>query len=188
MKFFTVLIAAVSAVLVLGCSNISVTTDYDREFNFKQLKSFEWLGMAKNSTSANAETAMLQNGLIDKRVRATVKSQLEAKGLKENPDSADFFIMYHAGTEKKVNVTDYGYGYGYGYGGRWGGGGVDVQQYTQGTLILDFVDPKTKTLLWRSVATGALSSTPDPSTADQKVHDVVSQMLSDFPPAGSKSK
>jgi len=186
MKFFSVLVAVISAVFLLGCSNVSVTTDYDHDYNFKQLKSFEWLGMAKNSTSANASAAMLQNGLMDKRVRAAVKSQLEAKGLRENPDSADFFIMYHAGTEKKVNVTDYGYGYG--YGGRWGGGGVDVQQYTQGTLILDFVDPKTKSLLWRSVATGALASTPDPSTADQKVTDVVNQMLSDYPPGGSKAK
>ena len=184
MKLFSVLVAVLSAILLLGCSTVSVTTDYDHEFNFKPLKTFEWMGMAKNSVSANASTAMLQNGLIDKRVRSAVKSQLEAKGLRENPDSADFVIMYHAGTEQKVNVTNYGYGYGRG----WGGGGVDVQQYTQGTLILDFVDPKTKSLLWRSVATGALASTPDPSTAEQKVTDIIAQMLVDYPPGSGKTK
>jgi len=180
MKLFTFLIAVLSAVLLLGCSSVSVTTDYDREVNFANLKTFEWMTVSKDAMSANAQTSMFQNQLVDKRFRTAVKSQLEAKGLAENQTNPDFLVMYYATTEKKVNVTNYGYGY-----GRWGGGyggGVDVQQYTQGTIILDFVNAKSKELIWRSVATGALSSTPDPASAEEKIPPVVQQMLESFPP------
>jgi hypothetical protein len=42
---------------------------------------------------------------------------------------------------------------------------------------LDFVDAKTKQLIWRGVASGALSDKPDPSQADEKIDGVVQQML-----------
>ncbi len=183
MKILPVLIAGLSAILVMGCSSVSVTTDYDRELNFTTLKTFEWMSVSKDQLSANAAANMLQNSLVDNRFRSAVKSQLEAKGLTESSTNPDFVIMYHTGTQEKVNVTNYGYGY-----GRWGGygGGVDVQQYTQGTLILDFINPTTKQLIWRSVATGALASKPDPDTMEQKINGVVQEMLAKFPPAPGK--
>jgi hypothetical protein len=184
MKLLSVLIAVFSAVLVLGCSSVSVTTDYDHEANFTALKTYEWMPLPKDALSANASTNMFQNSLVDKRFRTAVKNQLDAKGLTENSANPDFFIAYHSGTQDKVNVTNYGYGY-----GRWGGyggGGVDVHQYTQGTIILDFVDAKSKQLIWRSVATGALADKPDPTTVEEKINGVVQQMLASYPPASGK--
>jgi hypothetical protein len=183
MKFFPVLIAGLSAVFVAGCSSVSVTTDYDHELNFTTLKTFEWMSVSKDQLSTNAAANMLQNSLVDNRFRGAVKTQLEAKGLTESSTNPDFVIMYHTGTQEKVNVTNYGYGY-----GRWGGygGGVDVQQYTQGTIILDFINPTSKQLIWRSVATGALADRPDPATMEQKINGVVQEMLAKFPPAPGK--
>jgi hypothetical protein len=183
MKILPVLIAGLSAILVMGCSSVSVTTDYDHELNFTTLKTFEWMSVSKDQLSANAAANMLQNSLVDNRFRGAVKTQLEAKGLAESATNPDFLIMYHTGTQEKVNVTNYGYGY-----GRWGGygGGVDVQQYTQGTIILDFINPSSKQLIWRSVATGALASKPDPDTMEQKINGVVQEMLAKFPPAPGK--
>ncbi len=184
MKFFSVLIVGLSAILAMGCSSVSVTTDYDHDLNFSTLKTFQWMSVSKDQLSANAAANMLQNSLVDNRFRGAVKTQLEAKGLTEATANPDFYIMYHTGTQEKVNVTNYGYGY-----GRWGGyggGGVDVQQYTQGTLILDFINPTSKQLIWRSVATGALASKPDPDTMEQKINGVVQQMLEKFPPAPGK--
>lgn len=183
MKLFSVLIAVFSTVLVLGCSSVSVTTDYDHEVNFTTLKTYEWMTVSKDALSTNATTNMFQNSLVDKRFRNAVKSQLDAKGLTESSANPDFLIAYHSGTQDKVNVTNYGYGY-----GRWGGygGGVDVHQYTQGTIILDFVDAKSKQLVWRSVATGALADKPDPATVEEKINGVVQQMLASYPPVSAK--
>jgi hypothetical protein len=184
MKTFSFVFACLAAALLLGCSSVSVTTDYDHEANFAALKTFEWMPASKDVVSANASSTMFQNSLVEKRFRNAVVTQLGTKGLKEDAANPDFYVVYHTGTQEKVNVTNYGYGY-----GRWGGyggGGVDVQQYTQGTIILDFVDAKTKQLIWRSAATGALSSTPDPASAGEKLEGVVAQMLADYPPAKGK--
>ena len=68
----------------------------------------------------------------------------------------DFRVAVHFGSREKVQVTDWGYGYApsrrY-----YGGGGVDVYTYTEGTLILDVVDATSEQLLWRGSATGAVS-------------------------------
>ncbi|HAK77488.1 MAG TPA: hypothetical protein DCM71_11390 [Runella sp.] len=40
----------------------------------------------------------------------------------------------------------------------WGGGGYPYQtQYTEGTLVIDILDAKTKEVLWEGVAQGTLS-------------------------------
>ena len=126
---------------------------------------------------------MFRNTLIEKRFKNSVTDQLKAKGITEAADNPDFYVMYYSGTQNKVNVTNYGYGYGPRWG--YGGGGVDVQQYTEGTIILDFVDAKTKQLVWRSTASGALSKNPTPEEAQQRLDDVVAQMLSEYPPKGA---
>jgi hypothetical protein len=186
MKLSAVFIAVLSAILLLGCSSVSVTTDYDHEANFAALKTFEWMTVSKDVLSANASTNMFQNSLVDKRFRTAVKSELEAKGLSENSTNPDFLVMYHTGTQEKVNVTNYGYGYGRWGGYGYGGGGVDVQQYTQGTIILDFVDSKTKQLVWRGVATGALADKPDPKTVEERLTGIVQQLLANYPPGTGK--
>ena len=184
MKAFNVLLASSAVLFLLGCSSVSVTTDYDREANFASLKTFDWITAAQNVVSPNAQTAMFQNTLIEKHMKRAVASQLDLKGVKQDTSKPDFYVAFHSGTEQKVNVTNYGYGYG--YGARWGGGGVDVQQYTQGTLILDFIDAKTKQLVWRGVATGALAENPDPSQAEGRISEVVQRMMQDYPPVPGK--
>jgi hypothetical protein len=118
MKTFSFVFASLATALLLGCSSVSVTTDYDHEANFAALKTFEWMPTSKDVVSANASSTMFQNSLVEKRFRNAVVTQLGAKGLKEDAANPDFFVVYHTGTQEKVNVTNYGYGY-----GRWGGYG-----------------------------------------------------------------
>jgi Domain of unknown function (DUF4136) len=184
MKTVSFIVACLATALLLGCSSVSVTTDYDHDVSFAGLKTFAWMAASKDALNPNAQASMFKNSLVEKRFRTAVVTQLGAKGLKEDAANPDFLVMYYAGTQEKVNVTNYGYGY-----GRWGGyggGGVDVQQYTQGTIILDFVDAKTKQLIWRSAATGALSSNPDPASSGEKLDEVVAQMLAEYPPGSGK--
>lgn len=186
MKPIHVILAFAAALLLLGCSSVSVTTDYDREANFAALKTYDWITTQENTVTPNAQAAMFQTGLIEKHMKRAVATQLEKKGMEPSTLNPDFYIAFHMGTEQKTQVTSYGTGYGYGYGRMYGGGGVDVHQYTQGTIILDFINSEKKELIWRGVATGALADKPDPSTAEAKINDVVAQMLQNFPPAKGK--
>ena len=73
-------------------------------------------------------------------------------------------------------------------GGRyygWGGQNIDVHEYTQGTLILDFVDTKNKHLVWRGSAQGALPDNPTPEKIEKKINEAVAKLLEKFPPVPS---
>lgn len=184
MKTFHVILLLGAALFLLGCSSVSITTDYDREANFAAMKSYDWVTTQKNVVTPDAQAAMFQTSIVEKQMKSAVAAQLEKKGVIQNATTPDFLVAFHMGTQQKVNVTNYGYGYG--YGGRWGGGGVDVQQYTQGTLILDFISAADKQLIWRGVASGALADRPDPATVEEKIRAIVEQMLAEYPPAPAK--
>ncbi len=183
MKNLRILLVLTAILLLAGCSSVTVTNDYDHEYNFTQAKTFQWATEAQNIISPDIASATFQNQLNEKRFKDAVNSQLVARGMNRDTTAPELYVAYHTGTQQKTQVTNYGYGYGY---GRWGGGNYDVSTYTQGTIILDFIDAKTKTLVWRSVASGAMSSNPDPSKAGQIISDVVGQMLKDFPPKAGK--
>jgi hypothetical protein len=138
------------------------------------------MSVSQDVVSANVQATMFQNSLLDKRVKTAVNTQLTAKGMTQSATNPDMYVMYHTGTQEKVSITDYGYGY-----GRYGGG-TDVHQYTQGTMIVDLVDAKTKELVWRSAASGALAANPDPATAAEKIDGIIQQMLQNYPPQPGK--
>jgi hypothetical protein len=114
-----------------------------------------------------------------------VNAQLEAKGLEVTSESPDFSIATHIGKNQRINVTDWGYGYGP-YGRYRGYSGVDVWEYEEGTLILDFVDADSKDLLWRGSAKAELRPAATPEKAQKLINEAAERILKNFPPASSK--
>ncbi len=64
------------------------------------------------------------------------------------------------------------------YDGGWGGP-VSVTEYTQGTLIVDFIDPQTKQVFWRGTGTDVVNHPESPNTA--KLGKVVAQIVNKYP-------
>jgi hypothetical protein len=125
-------------------------------------------------------------GLFDKRIKNAVNSQLVAKGYESKSINPDFLVVYHVGVKNKIDVQDWGYMYGpRGY--RWGGRDISVQQYSEGTLILDVVDPRTKQLIWRGVAQGVVDPGASPEKKERKLSEAVSKILGKFPPLAQTS-
>ncbi len=185
MKYLSIFLVFSLLVLIASCSSISVKHDYDREANFASLKTFDWMSQPKAATG-DAQRAMAINTLLDSRIRSAVSSQLTAKGLTQASGNPDFMIVYHTGVQDKIEVTDWGYTYA--RGGRywgWAGHDIDVHSYKQGTLILDFVDAKSKQLIWRGVAQKAIETNPTPEKIEKNVNQAVTKMLEKFPPVPS---
>ena len=159
------------ALLVAACSNpITVNTDFDPAADFASYKSYAWAS-PKDPNSIQS--------LSDKRIKAAVETQLESHGFTKAASQADADVImgYHTNLKDKIQVYDSGYGYGYGYG--WGGRSVDVSSYTQGTLIVDMIDPVKKTIVWEGVASAAV----DPNKSDEgQLNSAVKQMFWDYPP------
>jgi hypothetical protein len=168
-------------VLGLGCSGIRVNSDYDPATDFAPLRSFAWI----EAQGAAGTPSGPSQPLFDQRVRRAVDESLTQRGLKKvDRAAADFLVQYYIAIDKKLQVdtNTYGYGYGrYGYGGM-GYSQTTVREYEEGTLLLDFVDPTRKELVWRGSGTTRIRSTTKPEERDKRVREVVTKILDQFPP------
>jgi len=174
-KWILVLMVALIG-LAVSCSSITTQYDYERGEDFSRFKTFSFLP---------APPELAQNQLIAKRIGRAIITNLATKGLTETDSNPDLMIAVHTEVKDKVNVTSYGYGYApyytWGYWGR-GRGGVDVQQYEEGTLIIDLVDAQAKEMVWRGMASKALPSAPTPEKIDKIIDDVVTKIFEKYPP------
>ena len=62
---------------------------------------------------------------------------------------------------------------------------VTVDQYDEGTLILDVIDSCTEKLIWRGMAIDRVEFSARPEQRDERVRLAVEKMLASFPPPRS---
>ncbi len=187
MKKVMLTIVLVSAVLAASCAPIFVSEDYDRRAPFNSYKTFAWMAKPEKMP-ANARAAVEKNPFLGQRIQEITNQILAAKGMTMVPeDSADLLVNHYVGFNEKVDIN----GWGYFYGPRWGFywpylGPYDEYYYTQGTLVLDFVDAKTKELVWRGVADKALydyySGPANYNFSDEDLRKILAKLLAQYPP------
>jgi hypothetical protein len=174
-KYF--FLAIVILGFLAGCSSISVTSDYDPEADFISYNTFSiYNGVIKDSQLESAP-------LVKKRVLEAITNEMQKKGLTlTDSANAALTIFAQAGTAEKMNVTDYGYG----YGGWWGpnpyGRNIDVSYYTQGSLIIDFVDNSKDELVWRGIGTAVVQDRGTPEERQAFIDEAVAKILEQYPP------
>ena len=180
--------AAVAALLLTACSTIQVSEDFDRRAPFTTYKTFSWMPKP-DKMPPNARAAIERNPLLGKRIQETTAEILADKGLTPAEKDPDLLINYYVGFKQRVDIT----GWGYFYGPRWGYywpylGPYDDYTYTEGTLVLDFVDAKTNELVWRGVADKALydyyyAGSSAHNFSDRDLWKILSKMLDLYPPS-----
>ena len=181
-SFFLAIAVMAADVALVGCAtssgNVDVTFDYDTGANFAALKSYSWMPPTGNAVG---------DELLVKRIKTTVDSQLQAKGPVPAEANPDFLIgMQLSGKSTYGGSTGVGVSVGIpvGRAGRVsvGGGKSQAIEKKEGTLVLDLVDAKSKSLLWRATASGAVEPKSSPEQQQQRINAVVAEMLSYFPP------
>ena len=166
---------ALLATGAMACAGVSVRSTQAPDANLARYKTYGFM----TDQTGKPET------LADQQIRASLERDLQQKGLTPaTTGNPDFLIAYHTKQEQRVEVTPGGYGWGY-----WGWSGYpDVNTYTQGTLIVDFIDPSTNKIFWRGTATAVVNdpNNPNPKNIDKAVGKLVSQYPSLYaatPPA-----
>jgi hypothetical protein len=111
----------------------------------------------------------------EQELRGALRNSLAQKGMMEaGPgQQPDFLISYHVKTQQKLDVNTVGYGY------WWGYGGYDVTTYTEGTLIVDFVDPRSNSVFWRGTASQVVNHPYAPDLA--KIDKAVTKLVGQYP-------
>lgn len=168
----------VSVVILTSCNSINVVTDYDSKIDFKRYKTFAFYktGIDKAEIS----------DLDKKRVLRALESELLAKGFMKS-DNPDVLVSFFTKSRQKVNINQFnnmGYGFGWGWN-PWMFNGMNnnlnIDQYTEGTLFVDFIDKDKKELVWQGIGTGALKN-QNREKKEARISEFVKEIISRFPP------
>lgn len=178
MRALSLSAALLSLALLGACSGYHVTYDYDVTTSYGRYKTFDYYTSKKGTGGTTS--------LMDKRVRAAVEKELQAKGfIMETKADPDFLVTYYPIVHERRYRTTTHIGWGWGYRpiyGRIGTSTSQVHHYQEGTIVIEIVDFKSNQMIWQGAAAGALTGLDNPEDADEVVPRAVRDILSKFPP------
>lgn len=181
------ILATLALVVALALPvSAKITLDFDPNLDFSKFKTFAYIGGVENLVMMQ-----LNPDLINTRVHRMVVRELEKKGLHEvNPgQNPDLVVRYWANSESQVDVAVMGnWGvYGPFIGSYWGYlyNTVIATNQRQGTLILDLIDPKAKSLVWRIYLVRKLS---DPDKDWKKADEEFTEGFKSYPPSDKEKE
>jgi hypothetical protein len=155
-----------------------VKTDYDRNANFTQYKTYSW------------EHVKTQDPLDVDRIKSAVNAVLAAKGWTQVDSGGNVCIVAIEITQNQQTLNTFYNGFGGGWGWRrFGGGGfgeatTTTETYKVGTVVVDLFDSKTKQLIWRGASSDTLSNNSDKNI--KNLDNGVQKMFKQFPPGSPK--
>jgi hypothetical protein len=174
----------VAAVSVVACSGVKYRSDFDPQASFSGFNTYSWA----DRTPTGDDDPRVYNDIVDGRIKLAADRALEAKGYRKVTDNPDFYVAWHGAIDGKMNVTTinshYGYGWGwYGYG-RMGMGASQtyVNEWDEGTLLIDVIDGGTNNLVWRGTATAELRESRSADEAQRRLDDILANLFDRFPP------
>ena len=182
MRFFRLLVACCLVPAVIGCASLQVRYDYDRGADFSKLKKFDW---SQEQSDAKVPE------LTAKRIEKTVDTQLQAKGLQPTSEHPDFLIRLDV-SERIVYGGSTGVGASVGIpvgGGGFfslGSGTATDRGKLEWTVMLDFLDPNDRSVIWQATATDTVNPKMPPEQQERLINRAVSEMLLHFPPPHKK--
>jgi len=173
--------------------------DYNHAYDFSKVRT---VAFYKSSGEVSGDNPLQLSDMQRNRIDDAVRVAVENKGFTFLADAskADLLLTWHLATQHKTDVRSYqsaSYGYG-GYGGygRYGGYNrysayncwscsptqtqVSVSNYTEGTFIVDMIDPELKQSIWRAVTQSKLKG--DQEHEQARLDEAAALIFASFPP------
>ena len=188
--------------MMISCSSTYnlVSSDYDRSVDFTKYKTFAWL-----PDKADTANTVYNNEIIRNNIRNYLGQCMSDRNYSvdlENPDLLMQLVITNAKKQRLVNsypssyyyrpyysgslyYSPYQYGYYYrGYGHQSFNYSYPStittrkEEYVEGAITLNFIDAKTKQLVWTSTAKGDIY---DPSYISRDLHPAVHTIIDEYP-------
>lgn len=174
------ILATALTVLLAACgSTVQTESDINPAFaaSINDWRTYAWMPPPENGSD------LVNNDITRRRVQEAVDRELAARGYTLDPDNPDFRIAWHGSLDRRLDVQHIADPWGYGWRRWWTASRVrtTVTEYTEGTLVLDFVDADTNELAWRGVAQGRLSGSPTNLPPQSAINEAVEEILEEFP-------
>jgi hypothetical protein len=166
-----------------ACASVDVNTVTSPDANLGALHTFNVMPNPKPRavSTQSQDDPMLVNSITNRALRADLFKGFENRGYAV-ADNPDFVVAYYASANDKLDVTYWDYGYGFDAWDGWGpSGDATVTEYTQGTVIIDVLNPTTKQLLWRGRGVAKVSD--NEPQYEQDLWKTITAVLDKFPQA-----
>jgi len=208
-RLFRPLLATVVVLTLSACASSSIQSSVDvaDQADFSNFQTYAWITDQSLIARSDA-TSELGYPLNEQRTRAAVERELARKGYRKvSGTEADFVVSFTVGSRVRVQqyYNDYGYSYrgyhhgftrygysrfgyaGYGYPG-YGhyGSTASVYTFTEGSLVVDIFDNRSKEAIWHGSASKRLSR-QDKDNATQLIDQAIESLLIEFPDRNSVS-
>jgi len=166
MKIVRTLVSSSLLLLVcaVGVLAQSIQTDYDHNFNLAKLKTY-----AFTQQQRGANDPLAASPINNRRIHDALETQLQANGL-SGAAQPDFLINYYVTTRKNLDIQDNRLGFFQRMGS------INVNQITEGTIIVIFTDAATNQEVWRGYASGTLN----PKDLDKDVNKGITKLIQKF--------
>ena len=171
------IILFLSAIVLFSCNSVKVTSDYDSKVNFKSYKTFAFY-------KPEIDRAKISD-LDKKRILRAIEVALLEKGFTKS-NTPDMLVGIFAKSREKVNINQNQNNQGFGW--RWNpwmmnglNSNIQVSQFSEGTLFIDFIDTTKKELIWQGVGSGALK-TQNREKKEIRIKEFVAEIMTQFPP------
>lgn len=187
-----------------SCRPAFVThSDMDRSVDFSQFSTFTMAELPPEG-----EDDIMNNTIIQKRIRQYVAEELRAKGYQEVEVGGDLLVRafknYEQRREEETRYQPGGMGMGYWggwWGGPWGWGApmawrwgnpfwmnqmpyTHVKEFIEGQVIVNVYDNTRNELIWQGWARGEVRNyRRTMSDRDEAVRNKVQEIMDDFPQA-----
>lgn len=175
------IILLLGVIVLSACSSIKVTTDYDNQVDFSKFKTFAFYKPEIDKSDIS--------DLDKRRILRALESELINQGFTKS-DNPDMLVSFFTKSRERVDVNQNNVGFGFGWGWNpWmmngGMNNVNVSQFTEGTLFVDFIDKEKKELIWQGIGTGALRI-ENREKKEARINEFVKEIISRFPPQKKK--
>jgi hypothetical protein len=174
-----VMAGSVAILISSGCATtMSVSSHVDRSLNFAQYRTFDW---GPPDALPTGDPRLDRDPFFKDHLQGAVERGLAVRGLElASSGTADLLIHYHANISERIDVNRADREYGY-----CGAAGCPPEnfRYEAGTLVLDFIDPRTNKLVWRAWAQNSVEDMlRNQERMAKTIDQAVAEMLRQLPP------
>ena len=175
----------VAASMLAACSSSKlfdpkIFVNQDPAANFAKYRTYNYEAQL-GTDERRGYRSILSTYLID-----AMDLQMQQRGYTK-ADNPDLIVNFYVASEEKIRATQSPtmvgggyYGYRSGYYGAYSGYNTTVTQYTQGTLNIDLVDNRTRTLVWEGIAVGRVTDKAR-ENAQLAVNGAVTDTMARYP-------
>jgi hypothetical protein len=150
----------------------SIKSSSDKDYHLASLKTYDYKVEVRDPADPLATDT-----LTEQKIKEALDDALEANFYHPASEGTpDFLIAYRVTTRDMTETRRVPL-----RGPLGPRANIQIENYVQGTLIVDFIDPQTKKLVWRGVASGTVGrETVDPKVAEEKIKAATRLLLEQF--------